>query len=72
LGSAKIEAWNVFALQGLPELVVVIPRRTVLLCERVSAGTVGRDDRGQPCLSSRSCERRQQRALDERPAPTTA
>src|SRR5207248_873451 len=58
---------DVFTLQALPELVVRISRRAMLLRERVGASTVGRDDCGEPRLSPCSPEGRQERALDERP-----
>jgi len=67
VGQREIDGLDVFALQGLPEFVVVIARRAVLPSQRVSAGGVGGNDGGQPRLSSRAREGREQRALDERP-----
>jgi len=63
----EIDGLHVVALQRLAELVVVIARRAMLLGERLGARAVGRNDRGQPCLSSGSREGRQQRAFNQRP-----
>src|SRR2546428_211387 len=58
VGQRDIDGLDVFTLQRLAKLVVVIAGGVMFLCERVSPSAVGRDDRGQPCLSSRSCEGR--------------